>query len=77
MFLVHFLHSCRGQLEEVVTTVRQDLNPMLRRTISSLIVLDVHNRDIVTELCSQGVVSVDSFEWIVHLRYYWQVRGVD
>ena len=57
-----------------MTCVRQDLDPLLRRTISSLIVIDVHNRDIVSELVRDRVLSQDAFEWIAHLRYYWVVR---
>jgi dynein heavy chain len=63
------------QLESTVTFVRQEMDALQRQTVSSLIVVEVHNRDIVTELSHSGVASVEAFEWIAHLRYYWHVRG--
>lgn len=35
--------------------------------------LDVHSRDVLTQLCEQGVTQVMDFKWLCQLRYYWIV----
>lgn len=41
-------------------------------TIGALIVIDVHAKDIVQRLWKEEVSSVEAFEWIAQLRYYWR-----
>lgn len=52
--------------------MRSGLSPMESITIGALIVIDVHARDIVERLYKEGVCSLDAFEWISQLRYYWR-----
>ena len=40
------------------------MSELLRLTLSSLIVQNVHSRDILESLGRKGVTSVDEFEWI-------------
>jgi len=37
---------------------------LLRMTFSSLIVLEVHAKDVLYKLCCEGVMDVDDFNWI-------------
>ena len=39
-------------------------------TLSALLVLDVHNRDVVNSMLSNYVNSIHDFEWIAQTRYY-------
>ncbi len=41
---------CLDELKGVVELVRTDLNELDRLTLNSLIVLDVHNKDIIAEI---------------------------
>ena len=34
--------------------------------------LDVHNRDIVDQLINKNIQTLDDFEWLAQLRYYYQ-----
>ena len=52
------------------TSISQDVDPVSRRTLEALIVLDVHNKDVVYELANAGVQHEDDFEWLMQLRYY-------
>ncbi|KAL8455649.1 hypothetical protein Emag_000471 [Eimeria magna] len=61
-----------SQLLDLVALVRKGLNAKQSITIGALIVIDVHAKDIVQRLWSEEVTSVDAFEWISQLRYYWQ-----
>jgi hypothetical protein len=54
--------------EQVVDKVRGNLSKLERKTLSALIVIDVHARDITAELANQGVDSEADFEWISQLR---------
>ncbi len=62
------------QLETVLQLIRSDIPKLLRSTLSSVIVLDVHKRDVLQSLAACGVASIDDFEWVSQLRSYWEVR---
>ena len=54
----------------IVSMVRDKLPELLRLTLSSLIVIEVHARDIVESLARSRISSVDDFNWINNMRYY-------
>lgn len=51
--------------------MRGSLAKLVRMMFCSLITIDVHARDIVTDLLAAGVTTSTSFEWQRQLRYYW------
>ena len=59
------------QLEQLSELIRSDLQPLQHKIVTSLYVSDVHNRDIVDQLVESQVKSVQEFQWIQQLRYYW------
>jgi hypothetical protein len=66
-----------AQLDSVLMFIRRgNVSPLLRHTLQSVIVLDVHKRDVVTALHARDVKSVDDFEWMAQLRYFWEVCAV-
>jgi dynein heavy chain len=52
--------------------VRGKLTKLERKTLSALIVIDVHARDVVVELAGSGIASATDFEWMSQLRYSWE-----
>ena len=52
--------------------VRGQLTKLDRKTLSALIVIDVHARDVAVDLAKQGVASDTDFEWMSQLRYNWE-----
>lgn len=54
--------------------VRGSLKENSRKTISALIVMDVHARDVVASLADKGVDHEDDFDWQCQLRYYCEER---
>ncbi|KAG7477961.1 hypothetical protein MATL_G00075170 [Megalops atlanticus] len=59
------------QLGDLVQLVRGQLSRMQRSVLSALIVIEVHAKDVAAKLVEEGVSSVNDFEWISQLRYYW------
>ncbi|KAM4613811.1 dynein axonemal heavy chain 1 [Polymixia lowei] len=59
------------QLGDLVQLVRGRLSKMQRAVLSALIVIEVHSKDVAAKLVEEGVSSVNDFEWISQLRYYW------
>ena len=40
-------------------------------TLSALIVVSVHNKDIVQNLITEKIEAINAFDWIAQMRYYW------
>jgi dynein heavy chain, axonemal len=61
----------KEMITRMVAIVRKDLNILQRMLMGALIVLDVHARDVVSELVEKGVKNLNDFEFSKQLRYYW------
>ncbi|NWQ64257.1 DYH1 protein, partial [Neopipo cinnamomea] len=59
------------QLGDLVALVRGKLSRMQRAVLSALIVIEVHAKDVAAKLIEENVTSMNDFEWISQLRYYW------
>ncbi|KAG7485670.1 dynein heavy chain 6, axonemal [Solea senegalensis] len=61
------------RLNSLAALVRGQLPTLHRNIITALITIDVHARDIVTDLVKQKVDTRSNFEWQRQLRYYWDL----
>ncbi len=61
-------------LTKLAKLVRQELPELLRMSLVSLITLDVHARDIITEMIRVEVDDATNFEWLKQQRYYWDTE---
>ena len=69
----NYKDECSIILDSIVNLVRGQLSNLERITLGSLIVIQVHNKDIVNYLIEQNVKSKTDFEWISQMRYYYKM----
>lgn len=58
-------------MNDLIDLVRTDLNSQDRKKINSLIIIDVHARDIVDRFVRDSILDKKEFEWESQLRFYW------
>ena len=68
--------KCDQQLKEIIELVRGDLTPLQRKTLSALVVMDVHNRDVARKLAEDGISSERDFSWLSQLRATYELKKV-
>jgi|TARA_B110000285_G_C14890783_1_gene498443 dynein heavy chain len=59
------------ELDLLIGLVREDINNNLRKCVNTLIVLDVHAKDVVDGFVRDSILSAKQFEWESVLRFYW------
>ncbi|EDV95542.1 GH15722 [Drosophila grimshawi] len=69
----HFFQELSKELNDIVNLVRSPVISNLNRiTIKSLIVIDVHAKDVTEELIRLKISSEYDFQWLAQMRYYWE-----
>jgi len=58
-------------LNDLIFQVRTDIGPNERKLINTLIILDVHARDIIDTFVRDSIMFAKEFEWESILRFYW------
>ncbi|KAF5830619.1 hypothetical protein DUNSADRAFT_14266 [Dunaliella salina] len=66
-----FAAKLTGQLSELTAMVRSDLSDEVRRKVNTLIIIDVHARDIVDTFVRDSIMDAREFAWESQLRFYW------
>jgi dynein heavy chain, axonemal len=67
--LVDLEAQLTSDVTDVIGLVQGEISTLDRMTLGSLIVVDVHSRDVVASLISEGVRGVSDFAWKSQLRY--------
>jgi dynein heavy chain len=65
------------QVNDLVELVRQPINKLQRKKVNTLIILDVHARDIVDRFVRDSILSREEFAWESQLRFYWDRKQDD
>ena len=66
-----FLEKLKDEIKDIVKLVRTNLSELDRLTLGAMVTIDVHNKDVIDSLVKQNCESVQDFQWIAQLRYYW------
>ncbi|BFZ25685.1 hypothetical protein BsWGS_28724 [Bradybaena similaris] len=69
--LTEFEQKSFSDLVALASIVRGELPKLTRAVLCALITIDVHARDMITDMVKKEVDLVTSFEWQKQLRYYW------
>ena len=76
MTAVEALEGRMAEAEEVLPRlfafVRGELSSMQRKTLGALVVMDVHARDVVSNLVKNKITSDKEFDWQAQLRTHWE-----
>ena len=72
MAMKDFSTKLTGQLLELTTMVRGDLSNLNLKKINSLIIIDVHARDIIDTFVRDSVLDSREFAWESQLRFAWE-----
>ena len=68
--LQEYFQVQNDKLQVLVETVRGKLPALERSTFSTMIVLEVHNKDIIEGLLAKKVQNISDFAWFNNMRYY-------
>lgn len=63
-------------LLDLIQLVRTDIGSNLRKLVNTLIILDVHAKEIVAQFVRDSILSEKEFAWESQLRFYWD-KDVD
>ena len=58
-------------LSDMVAMIRSPLESKVRKKVNTLLVIDVHAKDIISAFVRESVLSAKQFEWESQLRFYW------
>ncbi|XP_049816413.1 dynein axonemal heavy chain 10 [Schistocerca nitens] len=71
-----YLEQQNRQLDELVVRVRGNLSKNDRKKFNTVLIIDVHARDIIETFVRDSIMDEQEFEWESQLRFYW-VKSVD
>ena len=62
-------------LTKLCDMVRGNLDKLSRKKVVNIVTIEVHARDVIDRMVKGGCASVNDFEWLLQLRFYWEEGG--
>ncbi|KNE55696.1 hypothetical protein AMAG_17805 [Allomyces macrogynus ATCC 38327] len=60
-----------SMLKKLADLVRTNLSKVSRKKLIALITTEVHSRDVIERMAKNNIDSVNAFEWLSQLRFFW------
>ncbi|XP_053327864.1 dynein axonemal heavy chain 10 [Spea bombifrons] len=67
----NYAKKMHQQIDELVTRITQPLDKNDRKKYNTVLIIDVHARDIVDIFVRDSIMDAREFEWESQLRFYW------
>lgn len=64
-------------VNNLINLIRTDISLLIRKAVNTLIILDVHARDIVDRFVRDSIMTAKEFAWESQLRFYWDKKPDD
>ncbi|CAF3566931.1 unnamed protein product [Rotaria sordida] len=71
MGMKNYAKQLHAQIEEVVTEIRNPLASNDRKKFNTVLIIDVHAKDIIDKFVRDSILDAREFEWESQLRFYW------
>nr|WAW84832.1 axonemal dynein heavy chain 10 [Halisarca dujardinii] len=68
----NYAKKLHGQIDDLVVQVRSQLSKNDRKKFNAVLIVDVHNRDIIDRFVRDSIMDAREFEWESQLRFYWE-----
>lgn len=68
----NYLEQLNQQLAELIIRVRGELLPNDRKKFNTVLIVDVHARDVIENFVRDGITKSQEFDWESQLRFYWK-----
>lgn len=59
-----------GHVAKLTEMIRGSISTIVRRKLVALITMELHNRDVIERLLKANCSSIQDFEWLSQLRYF-------
>ncbi|KAE8635010.1 hypothetical protein XENTR_v10002490 [Xenopus tropicalis] len=69
--LKNYAKKMHQQIDELVTRITKPLSKNDRKKYNTVLIIDVHARDIVDIFVRDSIMDAREFEWESQLRFYW------
>ncbi|XP_065190514.1 dynein axonemal heavy chain 10-like [Sycon ciliatum] len=76
MAMKMYSKKLHAQLDEIVVQIRGQLPKNDRKKLNTVLIIDVHNRDIIDRFVRDSIMDAREFEWESQLRFYW-LQNID
>ncbi|KAG5280454.1 hypothetical protein AALO_G00060150 [Alosa alosa] len=75
--LKNYSKKMHQQIDELVKRISRPMKKNDRRKINTVLIIDVHARDIVDSFVRDSIMDAREFEWESQLRFYWDKEPDD
>jgi len=68
----NYLEKLNQQMDELIIQVRGELISNDRKKFNTVLIVDVHARDVIENFVRDGIIKSQEFDWESQLRFYWK-----